>query len=43
MPDIVKNSRWNRQFKSYNRVKKQLITAVEAAEHDADNREQIVT
>jgi hypothetical protein len=43
MPDVVKNSGWNRQFKSHDRVKKRLMIAAEAAERDADNREQALT
>lgn len=40
MPDIVKRSGWNQQFKSHNKVNKRLITGAEAAERDANKREQ---
>ena len=40
MPDIVKKSGWNRQFKSHDKTKKRLMTGAEAAEHDANHREQ---
>lgn len=42
MPNIVKKSRWNRQFKSHNKTLKRLMTRVEAAERDANHREQAV-
>ncbi len=41
MPDIVKKSGWNRQFKSHDKTNKRLMTRAEAAERDANNREQI--
>jgi len=41
MPDAVKKSSWKRQFKSHDKVKKRLMTATEAAEKDADKRQQI--
>jgi hypothetical protein len=40
MPNIIKKSRWNRQFKSHNKIKKRLIMGTEAAERDTNNREQ---
>ena len=40
MPDIVKKSGWNRQFKSHDKTKKRLMTGAEAAERDANSREQ---
>ena len=40
MPDIVKTSGWNRQFKSHDKTQKRLMTGVEAAERDANHREQ---
>jgi hypothetical protein len=42
MPDIIKRPGWNRQFKSHDRVNKRLMTGAEAAEQDANNREQAV-
>ena len=41
MPDAVKISSWQRQFKTHNKVKKRLMTGAEAAEKDADKREQV--
>jgi hypothetical protein len=41
MPDIIKKSGWNRQFKSHDKVNKRLMTGAEAAERDANNREQV--
>ena len=41
MPDIVKKPGWNRQFKSYDKINKRLMTGVKAAELDANNREQV--
>jgi hypothetical protein len=40
MPDIVKKSGWNRQFKSHDKTQKRSITGAEAAEDDATRREQ---
>ncbi|ERF72882.1 hypothetical protein EPUS_08495 [Endocarpon pusillum Z07020] len=40
MPDPVKRSGWNRQFKSHDKTNKRLMTGAEAAERDASNREQ---
>ena len=40
MPDIVKKSGWNRQFKSHDKTQKRLMIGVEAAERDANYREQ---
>ncbi|KAF7502878.1 hypothetical protein GJ744_004947 [Endocarpon pusillum] len=40
MPDAVKKPGWNRHFKSHDRVNKRLMTGAEAAERDANNREQ---
>ncbi|KAF7511282.1 hypothetical protein GJ744_004847 [Endocarpon pusillum] len=40
MPDIVKKAGWNRQKKSHDRANKRLITRAEAAEKDANDREQ---
>lgn len=40
MPDIVKKSGWNRQFKSHDKTNKRLMTGAEAAERDANKREQ---
>jgi hypothetical protein len=40
MPDIVKKSGWNRQFKSHDKTQKRSMTGAEAAEHDATRREQ---
>ena len=40
MSDIVKRSRWNRKFKSHNKVNKYLMTGAETAERDVNNREQ---
>jgi cellulose biosynthesis protein BcsQ len=42
MPDIVKKSRWNRQFKSHSKTQKHFMTGAEAAERDANSREQAV-
>jgi hypothetical protein len=42
MPDIMKKSRWNRQFKSYNKTQKRLMTEAEAAERDVNQREQAI-
>jgi hypothetical protein len=39
MPNTLKKSRWNKQFKSYDKAKKRLITGAEAAERDANNKE----
>lgn len=39
MPDIVKKSGWNKQFKSHDKAKKRLMTGAEAAERDVNNRE----
>ncbi len=41
MPDIVKKAGWNRQKKSHDRANKRLMTGTEAAERDANNREQV--
>jgi len=40
MPDIVKKPGWNRQFKSHDKVNKRLQTGAEAAERDANSREE---
>ena len=40
MSDIVKRPGWNRQFKSHDKVNKRLMTGAEAAERDANNKEQ---
>ncbi|ERF75457.1 hypothetical protein EPUS_06989 [Endocarpon pusillum Z07020] len=40
MPDTVKRSSWGRQFKTHDRVNKRLMTGAEAAERDANNKEQ---
>ncbi|ERF69261.1 hypothetical protein EPUS_03965 [Endocarpon pusillum Z07020] len=40
MPDTVKRSSWGRQFKTHDRVNKRLMTGPEAAERDANNKEQ---
>ena len=40
MPDIVKTPGWNRQFKSHDKANRRLLTGAEAAEKDANNREQ---
>jgi hypothetical protein len=40
MTDMVKRSGWNRQFESHGKINKPLMTGAEAAERDADNREQ---
>lgn len=40
MPDIIKRSEWNRQFKSYDKTSKRLMTGAEAAEYNADKKEQ---
>jgi hypothetical protein len=42
MPDIVKKSGWNRQFKSHDKTQKRLMTEAEAAERDVNRREQAV-
>jgi len=42
MPDAVKRSSWRRQFKTHDKVNKRLMTGAEAAERDANNREQAV-
>jgi hypothetical protein len=39
MPNIVKKSRWNKQFKSHDKTHKRLMTGVEAAERDSNHRE----
>jgi hypothetical protein len=39
MPNIMKKSGWNKQFKSHDKTQKRLITGVEAAERDANCRE----
>ena len=39
-PDSVKNSGWNRKFKSHDKVNKRVMTGAEAAEKDADKRER---
>lgn len=41
MPEIVKNSGRNKQFKSHDKTIKCSMTAAEAAERDANNREQV--
>ncbi|KAF7502290.1 hypothetical protein GJ744_006169 [Endocarpon pusillum] len=40
MPDIVKKAEWNRQKKSQDKANKRLMTGAEAAEKDANDREQ---
>jgi hypothetical protein len=40
MPDIVKKSGWNRQFKSHGKTQKRLMTEAEAVERDANSRER---
>jgi Tfp pilus assembly protein PilX len=40
MPDGVRNSGWNRRFKSHDKANKRLMTGAEAAEKDAEKREQ---
>lgn len=40
MPDAVKTSSWRRQFKARDKMKKRLMTGSEAAERDANRREQ---
>jgi hypothetical protein len=40
MPDIVKKSGWNRQFKGHDKTKKRLMTDVEATERDVSHRER---
>jgi hypothetical protein len=41
LPDIVKSSGWNRQFKSHDKVRKRLMTGAEASERDAEQRDKI--
>ena len=41
MPDAVKDSGWNRRFKSHDKANKRLMTGAEAAEKDAEKREQV--
>lgn len=43
MPDVVKTSSWKRQFKAHDKFKKRLMTGTEAAERDANTREQEAT
>lgn len=40
MPDAVKTSSWRRQFKAHDKSKKRFMTGAEAAEKDANTREQ---
>ena len=40
MPDVVQRSSWRRQFKSHDKAKKRLMTGAEAAEKDANKREE---
>jgi hypothetical protein len=40
MPDAVRNSGWNRRFKSHDKANKRLMTGAEAAKKDAEKREQ---
>ena len=39
MPDIVKNSGWNRRFKSHDKASRRLMTGAEAAERDISRTE----
>ena len=41
MSDIVKRSEWNRQFKSHDKINKQLMTETKTTERDVNEKRYV--